>query len=103
MASFQQRMIATVWRHWEEVCRAAGAAAVQWYVDQASATARKHGITAERDVARIINIAFALGPRFEERYFWAGEFLRYDGMSASRRVDRMCELTAEELQRAEHP
>jgi hypothetical protein len=68
-----------------------GAAELERRLLEAAERARQHGIEKSNDLARYLNIACALGPRFDEddRYPWARPILASPEMTPSGKVDRL--------------
>ncbi|NVJ00129.1 hypothetical protein HV824_18635 [Myxococcus sp. AM009] len=66
------------------------------FVEDGIARGRRYGLTSERDLARFVNVQFALGAEFDAdpRHAWAADVLKASGVPASTRVDQLCELTA---------
>lgn len=88
---FEQRMVAHVNRSWPERSKAMGPEAVRQSVREAVAQAAACGITAEYDVARFIDLRYALALDFDRspRWPWAAKILGDSDLSGHDKVERL--------------
>ena len=93
---FESRLCDLVRQHWRESCEAMSPSDLHKFVEDGIARGRRYGLTSERDLARFVNVQFALGAEFDAdpRHAWAADVLKASGVPASTRVDQLCELTA---------
>ncbi|QSQ23750.1 hypothetical protein JY651_01820 [Pyxidicoccus parkwayensis] len=101
--AFIDRLAEKLRRHWASECEGLDAPALRERIGDAIDRAAKYELRAEVDVARYLNITFALGPRFDEdpRYPWARAILEEEAFTPAKKVDRLCALTAEALTKKE--
>ena len=93
---FEQKVLKQVERHWPQVCRSCGPAAVRKRVREGIAAARGYGFRTVNQITRYINITFALGAGFDAdpRYPWARALLTGSPLAAGDKIDRLCDYAA---------
>jgi hypothetical protein len=101
--AFIDRLVAQLRKHWTSECEALESDALHERVGDAIDRAAKYELRAEVDVARYVNVTLALGPAFDEDpcYPWARAILEEEAFTASKKVERLCALTAEALSKRE--
>ncbi|MCP4250648.1 MAG: hypothetical protein GY778_26705 [bacterium] len=74
-------------------CADLGPRGVQKRIHDGMDRAERYGIIGQRDLARFIDLTFALGPRFDKdsKHDWAGEILNDEQLAPTEKVDRLCE------------
>ncbi|MCP3135804.1 hypothetical protein [Pyxidicoccus xibeiensis] len=89
---FEDRLREDLVRYWPDACRELGDAGLRGRVREGVERAQAHGVSAQRDVLRFLNVVFALGPGFESdvRYPWAADILGAPGVPAAVRMDQLC-------------
>ena len=92
---FIESMLPHVARYHARQFTTLGEDGVRETVGAAVECAERHGITIERDVARFIDIWFALGPGFDvsPSFPWAAATLAERRLTPTARVDRLFEHT----------
>jgi hypothetical protein len=100
---FEDRMVAHFREFWTEECDAMGEESVRQMIRKGSERAAAHGITKEYDIARYVNIMFALGPDFETdpATEWAGRVLSDEELGPRPRMDLLCDRVEQELEARE--
>lgn len=90
----EERISAHLRRVWPEETAAMSEDELARWVRYGVAKGGRYGITAEYDVARLVDLMFALGAQFEEdpSLPWAAEALRDVGLDGRGRVDALMRL-----------
>lgn len=98
-AQLSARLRDAVVRHWPDVHARLGDAGVATLVDDALAACRCRGITEEGHFGRYLNVACALGERFEDdpRYPWARRVFDDPLLGPDARIARLSALAKKAL------
>jgi len=94
---FVDEATAVVSRHWKEQAEQLGTAATRERVYQAVLQAQSHGIVRRDDTLRYLNVAFALGDDFVEKFAWAGRIVTNTRLRPDVRISLLVERTASYL------
>jgi hypothetical protein len=80
-----------------EECQTLGEKEVRRRIRDGIDRADGYGIVGRRDVIKFIDVAFALGPAFDEdpNLPWAGRILRNDRIGPSQKVDELVDAALE--------
>lgn len=97
---FERRMVAHIERCWRERSRLLGVQAVLESVRQAVERCTRYGITLEYDVARFIDLMYALDLDFDTspRWPWAAPIVRDQHLDGHAKVDRLWRAAWYELE-----
>ncbi len=96
---FEDRMVRHLKTSWTEEYEALGEAAARETVRKALKNAGNYCVESEYDVARYLNIMFALGHDFDtdDRFPWANSILASPDLEGSAKMDQLCERAEQEL------
>lgn len=99
---FEQRLFAHVRKVFPEDCALLGEEGVRERIHQGVKSSTIHGIAAEYDVARFIDLTFILSPTFysEPGIPWATAILNDSSLQPWQKVDRLWRQTKRELEAA---
>jgi hypothetical protein len=102
---FEARLIEHVMRCFPARARALGLLGVRLQVRHQVERALGHGLVAQRDVCRYVNVAFALGRAFDTdpSLPWAAKILGDRGLSGEERASRLVATAVRHLSGAHSP
>ena len=95
--SCEERLIAHAERVWPKRVRQLGAERTEAFVRAGIRRAAEYELARERDIARFIDLMFALGPRFDRRVRWARGILQSGVLRPHEKVERLCARLRNEL------
>lgn len=89
---FEDKMVRHLMQFWPERCAAIGESAVRASVRQGVESAQRHGIVVEFDVARYLDLMYALSFDFDTSPAtpWAAAILADPARTPGAKVDRLC-------------
>jgi hypothetical protein len=97
---FEARMVSHTRECWPEESERLGRENVLASIRKGIANAAKYGVESEYDVARYLNIMYALDHDFDsekDRFPWVKEILTDPDLNGRVKMDRLCQLTSENL------
>jgi hypothetical protein len=93
LRDFEEQMVAHLAAWLPERVAALGEPAVRDLVREGIRRAARHGIVAERDVCKFVDVMLALGPTFDEEP-WALAVLGSERRTSQSKMDEILELAA---------
>lgn len=94
---FVEEATGVVSRHWSAEVARLGPDATRERVREAVLQAREHGIVGREDALRYLNVVFALGDDFVEKFPWAGRIVNNTRLRPDVRMSLLAERTASYL------
>ena len=96
---FEESMVSHVKENWPEEYKKLGAEAVRESILKGVTNAAKYGIEREYDIARYLNVMYALGHDFDTdgaRFPWAAEILMDSELNGREKTDKLCKRAEQE-------
>jgi hypothetical protein len=98
LEGFVDEATGVVSRHWKEQVEQLGPAATRERVLEAVLQAQDLGIVRREDTLRFLNVVFALGADFVEKFAWAGRIVTNLRLKPDVRMSLLSERTASYLE-----
>jgi hypothetical protein len=96
LKGFEDKMVEYLFTRFPEACASKGQASVREAILGGVERSRYHGITAEYDVARYIDLMFRLSDDFVADTPWAAQILENPDLDSSSKMDQIWELAGQD-------